>query len=189
MLLHHYPESRLATPSDKIMMTTDIHASCLYITHPLRICWYKPFAWNICRITSLSLKSLNLDSERWNFTYSLKNKNRFPQVSPRWWAESVLQRYMFFFEMQWKYRNKCKTFRIFPLSTIYKSKNPLSTYHHHPETPYSSHLQNGDRLSTTYHLIYHLSPPQQRQCRHTNQSPRANRSINRGQFQFQGRKP
>lgn len=68
-------------------------------------------------------------------------------------------------------------------------ENPLSTYHHHSETPYSSHLQNGDRLSTTYHLIYHLSPPRQRQCRHTNQSPRANRSINRGQLQFQGRKP
>ena len=57
---------------------------------------------------------------------------------------------------------------------------PLSTYHHPSETPYPSHLQNGDRLSTTYHLIYHLSPPQQRQCRHTNQSPRANRSIKIG---------
>ena len=66
---------------------------------------------------------------------------------------------------------------------------PLSTYHHPSETPYPSHLQNGDRLLLTYHLIYHLSPPRQRQCRHTNQSPRANKSINRGQLQFQGRKP
>ena len=35
---------------------------------------------------------------------------------------------------------------------------PLSTYHHPSETPYPSHLQNGDRLLLTYHLIYHLSP-------------------------------
>ena len=44
-----------------------------------------------------------------------------------------------------------------PFSIIYKSENPLSTYHHHSETPYSSHLQNGDRLSTTYHrsITYH----------------------------------
>ena len=37
-------------------------------------------------------------------------------------------------------------FRSIVISSI-----PLSTYHHPSETPYPSHLQNGDRLSTTYH--------------------------------------
>ena len=35
---------------------------------------------------------------------------------------------------------------------------PLSTYHHPSETLYRSYLQNGDRLSLTYHRILHLSP-------------------------------
>jgi len=43
-------------------------------------------------------------------------------------------------------------------SSYVKNKNPLSTYHRPSETAYSSYIQNGDRLSLTYHLIYHLSP-------------------------------
>jgi len=43
-------------------------------------------------------------------------------------------------------------------SSYVKNKNPLSTYHLPSETACSSYIQNGDRLSLTYHLIYHLSP-------------------------------
>ena len=43
-------------------------------------------------------------------------------------------------------------------SSYVKNKNPLSTYHRPSETACSSYIQNGDRLSLTYHLIYHLSP-------------------------------
>ena len=43
-------------------------------------------------------------------------------------------------------------------SLIHKNENPLSTYHRHHQILYSSYFQNGDRLSLTYHHIYHLSP-------------------------------
>ena len=46
-------------------------------------------------------------------------------------------------------------------SLIHKNENPLSTYHLLCQSLYSSCFQNGDRLFATYHLIYHLSPPDQ----------------------------
>lgn len=44
---------------------------------------------------------------------------------------------------------------------LYREKNASFsiTYHRNSETIYTSAIEEGDRLQTTYHPLYHLSPP------------------------------
>ena len=107
MLLHHYLDSRLAIPLQKIMITTDTHANRLYITHLLRICWYTSVhvEYLLYHLSLLGTCYFRIRETIHSLLHKGNKKTLSTSfITPMGWK--CMTKICDFFEIYWKYGNK-----------------------------------------------------------------------------------